>query len=124
MAIKLDDELLASLGLEALRPATKRGMLQFIYQTLELRVGTTLANMMSDEQLTEFEVFIDAEETGEYGRDAALAWLEKNLPVYKEVVQETFTKLKAEITQDAPAILAAENSTHPTSNRNAMGGAA
>lgn len=42
--------------------------------------------------------------TSEY---AALKWLETNFPNYKKVVAEELDKLKAEITQSAPQILAA-----------------
>lgn len=38
---------------------------------------------------------------------AALKWLEKNFPQYKQVVAEELDKLKAEIKQQAPAILQA-----------------
>lgn len=38
---------------------------------------------------------------------AALRWLEKNFPQYKQVVAEELSKLKSEIKQQAPAILQA-----------------
>lgn len=99
---KLDDNLLQELGLGALPADDKRAMLGHIYETLEMRVGMTLAQQMSNEQLDEFEKFIDAnDETG------ALKWLETNFPNYKQVVADELDKLKAEIKVSAPQILAA-----------------
>ena len=58
--LKLDNSLLEELGLGTLPEEQKKAMLQHIYETLELRVGTQLANQMTDAQLEEFERFIDA----------------------------------------------------------------
>ncbi len=100
--IKLDDDLLQQLGLAALPAEEKKKLLAHIYETLEMRVGMKLAERMSDAQLTEFEQFIDRNDEA-----GALKWLEANFPNYKDVVAEEFEKLKAEITQVAPQILAA-----------------
>lgn len=103
--LKLDNDLLQQLGLGSLPDDQKRSMLQHIYDTLELRVGTNLANQMTDQQLLEFERFMDA--GGDSDKVQALKWLETNLPHYKEVVSQEFEKLKAEVMQMAPQILAA-----------------
>lgn len=103
--LKLDNNLLDELGLGSLPEDQKRSMLQHIYDTLELRVGTNLANQMTDQQLEEFEKFID--EGGDANQAQALQWLEANLPHYKQVVNEVFDELKAEIKQMAPQIMAA-----------------
>jgi hypothetical protein len=102
--LKLDNNLLDELGLGGLPEDQKRGMLQHIYETLELRVGTNLANQMSDQQLEEFEKFID--DGGDANQAQALQWLETNLPNYKQVVNEVFEALKGEIKQMAPQIMA------------------
>lgn len=102
--LKLDNDLLQQVGLGSLPDDQKKAMLQHIYDQLELRVGTELANQMTDAQLTEFEQFIDA--GGDNNQPEALKWLETNLPNYKQVVQQVFEQLKAEITQLAPQILA------------------
>jgi hypothetical protein len=100
--IKLDDDLLQELGLAALPPEEKKKLLAHIYETLEMRVGMKLAEQMSDAQLTEFEQFIDRNDEG-----GALKWLEANFPHYKDVVASEFERLKGEIQQVAPQILAA-----------------
>lgn len=99
---KLDDELLQQLGLAALPPAEKNKMLAHIYETLELRVGMKLAEQMTDEQLDEFESFIDKNDEA-----GALKWLETNFPNYKQVVADELEKLKAEIKAQAPQIIEA-----------------
>lgn len=109
---KLDDNLLIELGLGSLPPADKNQMLRHIYETLEMRVGMNLAGQMTEEQLTEFEKFIDSkDDTG------ALSWLETNFPGYKQVVADELEKLKGEIKATAPQILASvAAATPPTSD--------
>lgn len=102
--LKLDNNLLDELGLGSLPEDQKRAMLQHIYETLELRVGTNLANQMTDQQLEEFEKFID--EGGDANQSQALQWLESNLPNYKQVVNDVFEALKGEIKQMAPQLVA------------------
>jgi len=59
--IKIDDSLLEELGLMALPKQEREAMLRQIYETLEMRVGMRLAERMSDQQLDEFEKFIDGD---------------------------------------------------------------
>src|SRR5579862_2268059 len=99
---QLDDNLLRELGLGNLPAAEKNKMLAHIYETLELRVGMKLAEQMTDTQLDEFEGFIDRNDEA-----GALKWLETNFPNYKQVVADELEKLKAEIKQQAPAIVQA-----------------
>lgn len=102
--LKLDNNLLDELGLGELPDDQKKGMLSHIYETLELRVGTQLANQMTDKQLEEFEQFIDS--GGDENQAQALQWLESNLPNYKQVVNDVFEALKIEIKQIAPQLVA------------------
>lgn len=101
---KLDNTLLEELGLGALPAEEKNKMLGHIYETLEMRVGMKLAEQMTNEQLDEFEGFIDKND-----EPGALTWLETNFPGYKQVVSEELEKLKSEIKMTAPQILAAAN---------------
>lgn len=102
---KLDDNFLKELGLEALPAEEKKKMLAHIYETLELRVGMRLAQNMTDEQLSDFERLMDANDEA-----GALKWLETNIPNYKEVVADELEKLKNEIKSTAPQILEASQS--------------
>lgn len=99
---KLDNTLLEELGLAALPADEKNKMLAQIYETLEMRVGMKLAEQMTNEQLDEFESYIDRNDEA-----GALTWLETNFPNYKQVVADELEKLKAEIKQTAPQIVAA-----------------
>jgi hypothetical protein len=108
---KLDNNLLEELGLGTLPPQEKNMMLRHIYETLELRVGTRLAQQMSNQQLDEFEQLMplptDTPEVKADKEKSALGWLESNFPDYKQVVAEELEKLKSEIKQAAPQIVAA-----------------
>lgn len=99
---KLDDNLLQELGLGALPAEDKNRMLAHIYETLEMRVGMRLAEQMTNEQLDEFEGFIDRNDEA-----GALKWLESNFPNYKQVVADQLELLKNEIKASADAILQA-----------------
>ncbi len=98
---KLDNAFLEELGLGSLPPAEKNKMLAHIYETLEMRVGMRLAEQMSNEQLDEFESYINRQDEA-----GALKWLESNFPNYKQVVAEELEKLKSEIRLVAPQIVA------------------
>src|SRR5580704_15295376 len=100
--IQINDALLQEIGLGGLPQEERRGLLNHIYETLELRVGMRLADQMTNEQLDEFEKYFEAKDD-----KGAFNWLETNFPNYKEIVQQEFDKLKAEVTQSAPQIISA-----------------
>lgn len=98
--IRIDDTLLEEIGLIALPKQERDQLLRQIYETLEMRVGMKLAERMTDQQLDEFEGFIDTNDEA-----GALKWLESNFPDYKQVVADELEKLKAEIKQDSSKII-------------------
>ena len=100
--LKIDNSLLVEIGLDRLPEAEKNSFLKHVYETLEMRVGIRLADQMTNEQLDEFEQYFEAKDDA-----GAFKWLETNFPNYKEIVQEEFDKLKSEVAQSAPQILAA-----------------
>jgi hypothetical protein len=102
--IKIDTALLQEIGLDSLPQAEKDGLLKHIYETLEMRVGMRLADQMTDQQLDEFEQYFEAKDDA-----GAFKWLESNFPNYKDIVQQEFDKLKAEVAQSAPQILASSH---------------
>jgi len=107
--LKIDNSLLEEIGLAALPEAEKNGFLKHIYETLEMRVGVRLADQMSNEQLDEFERYFEAKDDA-----GAFKWLESNFPNYKDIVQQEFDKLKAEVAQTAPQVLAASQAQAAT----------
>ena len=114
--LRIDDNMLRDLGLGDLPPQEKNRLLAQIYETLELRVGMTLANQMSDQQLQEFEGFIDSND-----ERGALTWLEGNFPNYKQVVANELEKLKQEISANAQQIIDAVNNPAAPQDQPAQG---
>src|ERR1700744_4720496 len=108
--LKIDNSLLQDVGLAGLPDAEKNSFLRHIYETLEMRVGIRLADQMTNQQLDEFEEYFEAKDDA-----GAFKWLETNFPNYKDIVQQEFHKLKAEVAQPAPQILAAsqKQAAHP-----------
>ena len=100
--LRIDHNLLAELGLGALPEEEKRALEKHIYETLEMNVGMRLADQMSNEQLDEFEQYFNAKDDA-----GAFRWLETNFPNYKDIVADEFAKLKTEVSNNAPHILAA-----------------
>lgn len=107
--LKIDNSLLVEIGLGGLPDAEKNSFLKHIYETLEMRVGVRLADQMTNEQLDEFERYFEAKDDA-----GAFKWLETNFPNYKEIVQQEFDKLKAEVAQSVPQILAASQQNSQT----------
>ncbi|MBP7760727.1 hypothetical protein KA093_02945 [Candidatus Saccharibacteria bacterium] len=73
---QLDDNFLTDVGLGALPDDQKQAFLQHIYEELELRVGTKLSEGLSEQQMGEFEAFVDQAE------DKVRAWFATNLSDY------------------------------------------
>lgn len=74
---QLDDKFLQDIGLGDLPEDQRKAFLQHIYDELELRVGTKLSEGMSEQQMSEFESFVDRDE------EKVRGWFEKNMPDYK-----------------------------------------
>lgn len=59
---QLNDDFLKELGLDSLPEAQKQAFLEHILEQLQERVGMRLSEGLSDEQLAEFESFMDRDE--------------------------------------------------------------
>lgn len=81
----LDEDFLASLGLATMPPSEKVVFLRFLHETLELRVGEALSAELSDEQMGEFEAFMDRD------MHAVSLWFEANAPDFAS--HDAFEKL-------------------------------
>jgi hypothetical protein len=118
MAFTLDYNTLDELGLGQLPPEEKKAMLTHILETLEMRVGTTLASRMTDEQLNDFERLMpletDTPEAAKEKERSALTWLETNFPNYKDVVKNELDKLKEEIKASSTQIISASQQNGPS----------
>ena len=74
---QLDDNFLQELGLGDLPAEQRRVFLEHVYSQLELRVGTRLSEGLSDEQLAQFESFVDRD------KEKVQAWVAANAPEYQ-----------------------------------------
>lgn len=77
---QLDERFLEDIGLGELPEEQKKPFLRYIYDELELRVGTKLSEGLENYQLEEFESIIDRK------NDVIESWLEKNVQNYKKDV--------------------------------------
>jgi hypothetical protein len=93
---QLDDNFLKDLGLDGLPAEQKQAFLQHIYEELELRVGTKLSEGLSEQQMQEFEAFVDQKE------DKVRAWFENNMPDFDQ--REDFQQLRSRVPADTPQI--------------------
>ncbi len=88
---QLDNKFLEDIGLGDLPEDDKKSLLLELYRELELRVGTELSKGLSEQQMREFEAFVDRDEP------KVRAWFDKNLPNYHQA--KDFVQLQA----NAPA---------------------
>jgi len=97
---QLDDNFLNDLGLGGLPEDQKQAFKEHIYSELELRVGVRLSDGLSDQQLGEFESFVDRDTPKVH------AWITANTPTY--IQDPAYTQLKAGAPQgtDESVILA------------------
>lgn len=117
--LKIDNSLLEEIGLGSLPDSEKNSFLKHVYETLEMRVGIRLADQMTNDQLDEFERYFEAKDDA-----GAFKWLETNFPNYKDIVQQEFDKLKAEVAQSAPQILSASQAAQAGQAQPAVSAAA
>lgn len=94
---QLDDKFLQDVGLSDLPEDQKAAFLQHIYSELELRVGTKLSEGMNEEQLGQFEAFVDQDE------QKVVTWFERYLPNYRELPD--FQSLKASAPADISEVV-------------------
>lgn len=84
---QLDDKFLQDVGLAELPEEQKKAFLEHIYQELELRVGTKLSDGLSEQQLQEFEAFVDRDDA------KVREWFAAHLPDYAD--RADYQQLKA-----------------------------
>jgi len=93
---QLDGKFLEEVGLGGLPDEQKKAFLEYFREQLELRVGTKLSDGLSDEQLDEFESFMDRDEV------KVDAWLAANAPNYQQ--EQPYQQLKAAAPEGTPAV--------------------
>lgn len=103
---QLDDKFLQDVGLGGLPDDQKQAFLAYFREQLEIRVGTKLSDGLSNDQLDEFESFIDRDEekvnswlaanAGNYGEDPIWKQLSQGAPenIPEIVVKSEYASLK------------------------------
>lgn len=91
--MKIDRAFLGELGLGDLTEEQSTVLISLLVRTLEKRVGTQLAERLSETQLAEFSRLLDRGEN-----EAALEFLRDSIPDFQAVVQEHLDLLKEELT--------------------------
>ncbi|MGB4762773.1 MAG: DUF5663 domain-containing protein, partial [Candidatus Saccharimonas sp.] len=98
---QLDEKFLEEVGLGGLPEEQRNLFLDHFREQLELRVGTKLSEGLSDEQLQEFESFIDRKE------DKVNEWITANVPQYDQ--DPIYQQLKSGAPEGIPqAVVLAE----------------
>jgi len=96
--VQLDEELLNELGFGDFPEEEKEAILTKMMQALEMRMGMRIAEILSNEQLVEFNKLTGA------GKDAeAQQWLKDNVPNYEEIANEELQNYKNVILGNSPA---------------------
>jgi hypothetical protein len=93
---QLDDNFLSDVGLAGLPDDQKQAFLQHIYEELELRVGTKLSEGLNEQQMGEFESFVDQAE------DKVREWFAANMPDYAS--RQDFVQLSQNAPQGTPEL--------------------
>lgn len=95
--MEFNEEFLQEMGLSAMPEDQKQPFLDYVQRELEIRVGERISQGLSETQLREFDLIEDPEE--------AAAWLEKNRPDYREIVNRTIEEMKEEIRANREKLL-------------------
>lgn len=88
---KLDVKELASAGIIFEREEDADHFIDIIMSDLEIRIGEELAGMVPESKLSEFDLIDD--------RDEEAAWLEKNIPSYRDIVAKNRKDIEDELLQ-------------------------
>lgn len=94
---QLNDDFLNELGLGNLPAEQKQAFLEHIYSELETRVGMRLSEGLSDEQLQEFESFMERDEA------KVKAWLDSHVNGYQQ--DPAYSQLASGVPEDTPEIV-------------------
>lgn len=101
--LPLDNNFLKEIGLKDLSASEKENLLEYIKETLEIRIGERLTRDLPEHLLKEFLIYVRQKR-----EDKALTWMKENVPHHDKIVLEEINKLKVEVKVNAAKIL--ENS--------------
>lgn len=99
--ITIDKNLLTSLGI-SLPENEEAAFLDYMYTTLEERVGVAITELLNDD---EFDELMDLELKAD---NATIeAWVQRHVPDYGDLIQDQFDILMGELAQHADSLVAA-----------------
>lgn len=87
--VKIDKYYLDSIGIRFETEEETQAFAEIVQSELEVRIGTEIAGRLSDEQLDEFDMYIDSYDAGE--------WLEENCPDYRDIVDNETERMENEL---------------------------
>ena len=87
--MKINEYYLASIGIRFKTKEETQAFAEIVQSELEIRIGTEIASRLSDEQLDEFDLYIDQNDAGE--------WLEENCPDYRDIVDNETQRMEEEL---------------------------
>jgi hypothetical protein len=88
-SVKIDKYYLDSIGIRFETEEETQAFAEIVQSELEVRIGTEIASRLSDEQLDEFDMYIDSYDAGE--------WLEENCPDYRDIVDNETERMEEEL---------------------------
>ncbi|MBR3324234.1 hypothetical protein IKG24_01705 [Candidatus Saccharibacteria bacterium] len=90
--MQFDENFLQEMGLSSMPADKKQEFLNYIQEELEVRIGERISKGLTDEQLQEFDNLTETADVA--------AWLEKNRPDYREIVNRCIEEMKQAINQN------------------------
>ena len=95
--MRVDEEFMREVGLGEMPEAEKQAFMQHAQEELEVRVGHHVGAGLTDQQMAEFEAIEDIDE--------ATAWLERNVPGYRAIIEQVYEEFKKELLSERETIL-------------------
>jgi hypothetical protein len=94
-----DEDIIKEFGLENFSKEEQANLIKQVGETLKIRVGMKLADVMSDDQLEQFQTVMDSG-----NEEEANKWLAANVPNYVQLVADEMKAIKSEIKQTLDAV--------------------
>lgn len=95
--MRINEEFIQEIGLGEMPAMEKQAFMEHAEEELEVRVGERISRELTEAQLREFEGIQDDQE--------AMMWLERNVPRFREMVEQVFMAFKNELLGEKEQIL-------------------
>ncbi len=95
--MRIDEQFMKEVGLDKMPAEEKQAFMDHAEEELEVRVGQSVGAHLSAAQMDEFEQIDDIQ--------AATAWLERNVPNFREIVKTVYDGFRQELIAERDSIL-------------------